>query len=354
MPESLAGHTTLGLGGEAASWIEADSEATLIEAVESCGKDEWLILGAGSNLLVADDGFPGTVIKVRSEGMATRACGESVFLVAQAGQDWDTLVEQVIAEGLAGLECLSGIPGTVGGVPAQNVGAYGQCAKQTLVGVRAYDSLSGEVVTLPNSRCDFSYRDSVFKKSGNRYVVLSVEFELTPGGLSKPINDKALASQLEQPEGAVLPLEQVRAAVMAIRKKKGMLLDPEDPDTRSAGSFFLNPSIDRAVFGSILQAYPAARDVDEGLPNHRLDNGRVRVSAAWLIDHAGFEKGYGSEGGIAISGKHVLALTNRGSGTAAEAVALAREIAERVWQKFEVELRPEPVFVGHSWSAETD
>lgn len=352
MPEELASHTTLGLGGPAAAWIEADSEAALLEAVESCAGEKRLILGGGSNLLVADKGFPGTVIKVRSEGVATRPVGESVILCAEAGHDWDRLVEQTIEEGLAGLECLSGIPGTVGAVPIQNVGAYGQCAKQTMVSVRAYDCVNAEIVSLPKSDCDLSYRNSVFKKNPKRYVVLAVEFMLEPGGISKPIADEPLAKRLGVPLGTVLPLRQVRDAVLEIRHDKGMLIDRADRDTRSAGSFFLNPSLDVEVVAELLERYPPAADGGNGLPRRELEGDQVRISAAWLISHAGFERGQGHEDGIAISGKHILAITNRGSGSAAQVVSLAREIAERVWDKFEVELVPEPVFIGISWSAE--
>jgi UDP-N-acetylmuramate dehydrogenase len=354
VPKRLASHTTLGLGGPAAAWIEADSETTMLRAVESCS-GERLILGGGSNLLVADKGFPGTVIKVRSTGVVTRRAGDGVILRAEAGHDWDRLVEQTIEEGLAGLECLSGIPGTVGAVPIQNVGAYGQCAKQTLVSVRAYDCVDGEIVSLPKADCDLSYRNSVFKQNPERYIVLAVEFMLEPGGLSKPIADESLAKHLGVPLGAVLPLGQVRDAVTEIRRGKGMVIDriDPDPDSRSAGSFFLNPSFDAEFVAGLLEGYPPAADEDNGLPRRELEGGRVRISAAWLISHAGFERGDGYEDGIAISGKHILALVNRGSGSAAQAVSLAREIAERVWEKFEVELVPEPVFVGHSWSAGT-
>ena len=183
--------------------------------------------------------------------------------------------------------------------------------------------------------------------------MLAVEFELEPGGLSKPITDKALVEHFDVDPGTVLPLAQVREAVLEIRRGKGMLIDPRDADTRSAGSFFLNPSLDSDFVEELVRRYPPAADKDDGLPRRELADDRERVSAARPISHAGFEPGYGNKDGIAISGKHVLALTNRGSGSAAEAVWLAREIAERVWKKFEVELRPEPVFVGHSWSAST-
>jgi UDP-N-acetylmuramate dehydrogenase len=352
--ETLAHHTTLGLGGPAAAWVETDSESSLLEALADCAEDDHLILGGGSNLLVADDGFPGTVIKVMSQGLEMRPDGDDVILSVQAGHEWNLLVEEAIRADLAGIECLVGIPGTVGGVPIQNVGAYGQCARQTLFSVRAYDCLDGEIVTLANRECNLSYRNSVFKQNLGRYVVLMVEFKLETGGLAKPIADKALAQSLGVPLGTRLPLGEVRDAVLALRRERGMLIDPSDPDTRSAGSFFLNPSIDAETLEAIMRSYPPAADEVKGLPHREIGGDRFRVSAAWMIAHAGFKRGYGTRDGIAISGKHVLALTNRGSGSATQAVSLAHEIARGVGEKFQVELIPEPVFVGHSWLDATD
>ncbi|MET0603058.1 MAG: UDP-N-acetylmuramate dehydrogenase [Baekduia sp.] len=321
----LADDTTLRLGGPAGHLIEARTDEELIAAAAD---GDVLLLAGGSNVVIADAGFPGTVVRILTRGI-TR---DGDVLHVAAGEVWDDLVRFAIAHGLAGIECLSGIPGSVGATPIQNVGAYGQEVSETITSVRAYDRRGGRVVDLTPEQCGFGYRDSMFKRSPGSYVVLRVSFALETSEDARPIRYPELAAAA----GEAPSLAAVREAVLALRRSKGMVLDPDDPDTFSAGSFFTNPILDR----------PALPD---GAPAFPQPDGRVKTSAAWLIEHAGFTKGYGNPDGIAISSKHVLALTNRGAGTTAELVALAQEIARGVETAFGVALHPEPVFVGHVW-----
>jgi UDP-N-acetylmuramate dehydrogenase len=329
----LSDYTTLGLGGPAEGFVEATSEEELVAAVRGADAPV-LVLAGGSNLVVADDGFPGTVVRVATRGIER----EGDVLHVAAGEAWDDVVAHTVAEGLAGIEALSGIPGSTGATPIQNVGAYGQEVSDTIVSVRALDRRSGEVVDLAPQDCGFAYRSSAFKRDPERFVVLRVSFALRDdGGRARPVRYGELARAVgEDPS-----VREVRDAVLALRRGKGMVLDPEDADTRSAGSFFTNP---------ILDAGAAARLPDDAPRFPQDDGAHVKTSAAWLIDHAGFAKGYGNPRGIAISSKHVLALTNRGEGTAAELVALAREIVAGVEGAFGITLRPEPVFAGHAWA----
>jgi UDP-N-acetylmuramate dehydrogenase len=322
---SLANDTTLRLGGPAGRLIKARTDEELIAAAAD---DDVLLLAGGSNVVIADAGFPGTVVRILTRGIAR----DGHVLHVAAGEVWDDLVRFAIARGLAGIECLSGIPGSVGATPIQNVGAYGQEVSETITSVRAYDRRGGRIVDLTPEQCGFGYRDSMFKRSPGSYVVLRVSFALETSERARPIRYAELAAAA----GDAPSLAAVREAVLALRRSKGMVLDPDDPDTFSAGSFFTNPILDR----------PALPD---GAPAFPQPDGRVKTSAAWLIEHAGFTKGYGNPHGIAISSKHVLALTNRGAGTTAELVALAQEIARGVETAFGVALHPEPVFVGHVW-----
>ncbi len=333
--------TTLRLGGPAGRYLEADAEDDLVRAVrEADGAGEpLLVLAGGSNVVVADEGFTGTVLGVATRGVRR----QGARLEVAAGESWDALVARCVADGLAGIECLAGIPGSVGATPIQNVGAYGQEVAQTIAGVRALDRRSGEVVSLAPADCAFSYRSSAFKRDPARWVVLSVAFALQEGGASAPVRYAELARTLGVQQGDRAPLAEVRDAVLALRRGKGMVLDPADPDTRSAGSFFTNPILDPSAFAAF-----AARAGER--PPAWPEDGRVKTSAAWLIERAGFTRGYGDPAGIAISSKHTLALTNRGRGTTAQLVALAREIATGVRDRFGVEIVPEPVFVGHSWN----
>jgi len=327
--------TTLHLGGPAGAVVEATTEAELVDAV----REPVLLLAGGSNVVVADDGVPGTVVRIATRGIEE----DGTSLEVAAGESWDALVAHCVARGLAGIECLAGIPGSVGATPIQNVGAYGQEVAETIAGVRVLDRRTGEIGELAPEDCGFAYRSSAFKRDPSRWLVLSVRFALQAAGASQPIRYAELARRLGIEPGDRAPLADVREAVLELRRGKGMVLDPSDHDTWSAGSFFTNPILEPAEFEAL-----AARA--ESPPPAWPEDAGVKTSAAWLIERAGFTKGYGDPAGIAISSKHTLALTNRGAGTTAELVALAREIAGGVRDRFGVEIVPEPVFVGHEWS----
>jgi UDP-N-acetylmuramate dehydrogenase len=332
--------TTLRLGGPAGSVVEAHGEAELIEAAQG---DDVLLVAGGSNLVIADDGWPGTVVRVLTRGVAERERDGRVELTAAAGEEWEPFVARCVAEGLAGVECLSGIPGSIGATPIQNVGAYGQEVSETITAVRALDLRSGEVAQLAPEDCGFSYRSSAFKRHPGRWVVLAVTFALERRELSGPLAYAELARTLGVQPGEGAPPADVREAVLGLRRGKGMVLDPEDPDSVSAGSFFTNPILDEPAFAALEERAP------ERPPRFPEDGGRVKTSAAWLIERAGFHRGHGDREGIAISSKHTLALTNRGGGTTAELLALAREIAAGVRERFGVTLEPEPTLVGVDW-----
>ena len=339
MIPALAELTTLRLGGPPARYEQAADEAAIIAAVRAAD-EPLLVLAGGSNLVVADAGFPGTVVHITSRGV--REDGNA--LEVAAGEPWDPLVARCVDAGLAGFECLSGIPGSVGATPIQNVGAYGQEVAETIVSVRAYDRELDMVLTVGAGECGFSYRSSAFKRTPGRWVVMSVAFELEARGDSMPIRYAELARALGIELGERAPLADVRAAVLGLRRRKGMVIDPGDPDSVSAGSFFTNPILDPAAFAELEER------AGEQPPRFRQEDGTVKTSAAWLIERAGFGRGYGDPETIAISDKHTLALTNRGAGTTTQLVALAREIAAGVRDAFGVELVPEPVLVGHDWS----
>jgi UDP-N-acetylmuramate dehydrogenase len=339
--------TTLRLGGPAGRYLEAASEQAVIDAVTDADRacEPLLVMAGGSNVVVADEGFPGTVVRIATRGIAR----EGAALEVAAGEPWDPLVAECVAGGLAGVECLAGIPGSVGATPIQNVGAYGQEVAQTVSAVRVLDRADGAVRTLAPGECGFTYRSSAFKREPGRWVVLAVSFALEASEGSAPIRYPELARALGVEVGARAPLADVREAVLALRRGKGMVLDPDDPDTVSAGSFFTNPVLDTGAFAA-LRARAAERLGPDAPPPAWPDaDGHVKTSAAWLIERAGFHRGHGNPEGIAISGKHTLALTNRGGGTTAELVALAREIAGGVQDAFGVALVPEPVFVGPRW-----
>jgi UDP-N-acetylmuramate dehydrogenase len=320
----LAPLTTLRLGGPAQDLIEARTEAEVVEGAAGAS----LVMAGGSNVVIADEGVPGTVLRIVTRGVER----DGTRLTVAAGEDWDALVAQCVADGLQGFECLSGIPGSVGATPIQNVGAYGQEVAETVESVRVFDRESGRVEVMPAADCGFVYRGSIFKYHDRR-VVLSVTFRMNESPTSGPLRYAELTRRLDVPIGGSAPLADVREAVLALRRGKGMVIDPADPDSVSAGSFFTNP---------ILDAPP------DGAPFWPGPEGRVKVSAAWLIEQAGFHKGYGN-GRVGISTKHTLALVNRGGATTAELMALAREIAGGVHERFGVALHPEPVLVGHDW-----
>jgi UDP-N-acetylmuramate dehydrogenase len=346
----LADYTTVRLGGPARGFVRAGTEEELIGAVRAADAagEPVLILGGGSNLVVADEGFDGTVIQVATRGVS-RGAGPGVLTVA-AGEDWDTVVARTVAEGLAGLECLSGIPGLAGATPIQNVGAYGQEVAETIIRVRVYDRKSGDVQQIPNEQCGFGYRTSRFR-GADRFVVLSVTFGLAVQVRSFPVRYPELAATLGVPPGGQVESTEARSAVIELRQRKGMVIDPADPDTRSAGSFFVNPVLDTAALAAVEAAVLARYGPDTRVPRFEVGgsgDGLVKVPAAWLIERAGFARGYGQGDGVRISAKHTLALVNAGSASTAALLALAREIRDGVRDAFGVSLAPEPVLVGVS------
>jgi UDP-N-acetylmuramate dehydrogenase len=328
----LADYTTLHLGGPARRLLHAETEGDLIGAVRAADHagEPLLILGGGSNLVVADAGFDGVVLQVCIRGVA-RSGG---LITVAAGEVWDDTVAALVADGRAGVAALSGIPGLVGATPIQNVGAYGQEVAATIVSVRVFDRRTGDVHDLLAQQCGFTYRNSLFK-GDDRRVVLAVTFRLAAEGTGEPVRYAALAAHLGVEVGATVPAAAVRAAVLDLRRAKGMVLDATDHDTWSAGSFFTNP---------VLDAADAARLPAES-PRWPEPGGRVKVSAAWLIEQAGFARGHG-DGRARLSGKHTLALTNRGGATTDELLALAREIRDGVRHRFGLTLVNEPVLVG--------
>ncbi len=353
MPESsrrlLADHTTLRLGGPARDWVCATTEAELIEAVSSADTSGTpvLVLGGGSNLVIADEGFDGLVVEVATSGVVPDAgidagidtgeavCGGVMVRVA-AGETWDDFVATATERGWAGVEALSGIPGSVGATPIQNVGAYGQDVSQTIASVRVWDRTLKGPRTFAAADCGFGYRHSRFKADPSRHVVLSVDFQLRPGTLGAPVEYAELARALGVETSERAPLAAVRDAVLALRAGKGMVLDADDPDTWSAGSFFTNPHL------TAQQAAALPADA----PRWPQPDGTVKSSAAWLIERAGFAKGYDLDGRVSLSTKHTLALTNRGEATTAELLALARAVRDGVDRAFGIRLVNEPVLIG--------
>ena len=337
---TLADLTTLRLGGPARSLVVAEDERTLVDAVRSADAagEPVLVVAGGSNLVVADEGFPGVVVLVRTGGVQVDSdmCGGAYITVA-AGEEWDTFVARAGAEGWAGVECLAGIPGSVGATPVQNVGAYGQEVGDVLARVRTLDRSTGEQRTFMHADLGLGYRTSRFKAEPGRYLVLDVTFQMKLSGTSTPIQYAELARTLGVEVGARAPLADVREAVLALRRGKGMVLDAADHDTWSAGSFFTNP---------LLPADAAAALPDDA-PRWPAADGRVKSSAAWLIERAGFAKGHGT-GPATLSTKHTLALTNRGGASTADLIALAREVRDGVRDRFGVSLEAEPVLVGCS------
>lgn len=325
----LADLTTLGVGGPAERLVEVTTAEEIVAAVRDADEAgrPLLLLGGGSNIIAPDEGWPGDVVLVRSRGIAR----DGAVLTVQAGHDWDELVASTVAEGLAGIEALSGIPGSTGATPVQNVGAYGQEVAQTITAVRVYDRAEKVDVVLAPEECGFGYRDSRFKREPGRFVVLEVTFALHPGPLSRPVGYAELARALGVELGQPAPLTAVREAVLGLRRGKGMVWDPADPDTRSAGSFFTNPIVplDRAV---------------EGCPSWPAGEGRVKLSAAWLVQHAGFGRGT-RDGRVGTSPRHSLALTTEPGATAAELLAFSDRIIATVQERFGVTLEREPTTV---------
>ena len=364
----LAEYTTLRLGGPAARFVSAASEDELVATVRAADAEAEpvLVLGGGSNLVVADEGFPGIVALASWRGAVFATARDAVDVTVQAGHDWDEFVQECLAQGLSGVECLSGIPGRAGATPIQNVNAYGQDVADTISSVRVYDRLSDQVVVMPAADCGFGYRTSVFKRQSaaagrgaalnpasatGRFVVLAVTFRLPVSPLSAPLRYGELSRVLGVADGDRVPVAAARAAVLDLRRGKGMVLAEADPDTRSAGSFFTNPVVSSARYGELAArlATGGGLDASAGIPHWPAADGQVKLSAAWLIEHAGFGKGWrlrGDPDGARISTKHALALTNPGQATTAGLIRLAREIRAGVLDAFGVTLTNEPVLVG--------
>lgn len=379
MSSLLADFTSLRLGGPAARMVEGRSEAEIIAAVDAADAsgEALLILGGGSNLVVADEGFPGTVLLVRNRGVefgaagtgdaaaettgtaasaaagtgdaasettGTAASADQATVTAAAGETWDELVAASVEHGLAGFECLSGIPGSAGATPIQNVGAYGQEVADTIASVRAYDRREKNIVEMSPAECEFGYRDSVFKRNPGRWVVLTVRFRLIPSADSLPIRYAELAGRLGVSTGERAPLNVVRETVLGLRRGKGLLAEAGDPEGATAGSFFTNPVLTAEAAERLRE-----RAGNLAPPLYPQADGTHKTSAAWLIQNSGFAPGYGDPAGIAISSRHCLVLTNRGGGDTAGLLRLAHEIAAAVRQRFGVELRPEPILIGAEW-----
>jgi UDP-N-acetylmuramate dehydrogenase len=337
--EVLRDHTTLRLGGPAKEWVRATTEADLVDAVRAADEvgEPVLVLAGGSNVVVADAGFDGTVVEVATTGVRADhddddpTCG-GVLVTVAAGEPWDAFVVRAVESRWVGVEALSGIPGSVGATPIQNVGAYGQDVSQTLASVRVWDRTLKGVRTFSAADCGLGYRTSRFKADPGRHVVLEATYQFRQGDLGAPVGYAELARTLGVELGTRAPSADVRRGVLELRRGKGMVLDPDDHDTWNAGSFFTNPVL------------PAER-VPEGAPAWPQPDGQVKTSAAWLIEHAGYAKGYGA-GAARLSTKHTLALTNRGGATTEDLLGLAREIRDGVEQRLGVRLVNEPVLVG--------
>ena len=354
---NLSGYTTLRVGGTASRLVEAATADDLIAVVRDAdlAGEPLLVLGGGSNLLIADAGFDGTVARVSTAGLAVRQADDLVYATVAAGENWDNLVEWAVSEKLAGIECLAGIPGLAGATPIQNVGAYGQEVASTIISVRVFDRDDGSELTLARADCGFGYRTSVFKitrpalptavAATGRYVVLDVTFGLVRDPMSAPVKYSELAGKLGVGLGEQAPLGDVRDAVLDLRRGKGMVLDPADPDTASAGSFFTNPVLDQAQLAEV-ERVAQVRSPGIKVPRFAAGGGKVKVPAGWLIEQSGFGKGYQGPGGARISTKHTLALTNRGGASAADLIGLARQVVAGVRETFGVELINEPTLVG--------
>jgi UDP-N-acetylmuramate dehydrogenase len=345
----LAPFTTLHVGGPARRLLEAATADALVEAVRACDAagEPVLVLGGGSNVVVADAGVDATVVRVTSRGVdVARDAADPghVHVTAAAGEPWDDLVARSVGEGWSGLECLSGIPGLTGATPLQNVGAYGQEVAETITGVRVHDRQAGAERVLTPAECRFTYRHSALKGT-DRYVVLAVTFRLAEEPLSAPLRYAETARALGVGTGARVPLSRARAAVLGLRRGKGMVLDPADPDTSSVGSFFTNPLLDPDSLAALERRVAERLGPDVTFPRFPAEDGRVKTSAAWLIERAGFGRGHGT-GPARISTKHTLALTNRGQAKADDVLALAREVRDGVRDAFGVTLVNEPVLVG--------
>lgn len=349
----LSGLTTMRVGGPAERVVTVDTTDELVDAIREVddADEPLLVLSGGSNLIVADEGFAGSVVHIATHGITVESTDSNGAMIrVAAGEVWDDVVARAVAEGWSGIEALSGIPGCAGATPIQNVGAYGQEVAQTISAVRVWDRHDQRVQTFAGADCQFTYRDSLFKGEP-RYVVLEVVFQLGLDTLSTPVEYEDLARALDVETGARVPLVEAREAVLAQRRQRGMVLDAKDHDTWSCGSFFTNPVMSAGSYDGLQVRAQARLGAVEGtvrVPRFDAPHGQVKTSAAWLIERSGFGKGYGMPGPAALSTKHTLAVTNRGSATAADVVALAGEIRDGVLDAFGVSLVNEPVLVGLS------
>ena len=332
----LSKYTSFRVGGPATKIVQVSTQAQIIAAIEDAGDTPILIMGGGTNVLIADKGFEGTVIRISNNSVQSEvdACSGATLTIG-AGEDWDSFVQTTITSGFAGLETLSGIPGTVGASPIQNIGAYGHEVSEFVTRVRSYDRQEKAIKTFTNSECQFSYRNSYFKAHPGRYVVLEVQFQLRRGEFSDPITYLELAKKLGVELGDKASVIATREAVLQLRASKGMLLTADDHDSWSAGSFFTNPIISQQIADTLPNA----------APKWPLNDGRVKISAAWLIENAGIHKG-DEVGGARISTKHVLALTNSGDATASDIAELAKRARNQVKEIFGISLEAEVNLVG--------
>jgi UDP-N-acetylmuramate dehydrogenase len=332
----LRDYTSLRVGGPAKKFVEVGTESEIIAAIEAAGDSPVLIIGGGTNVLISDKGFEGTVIRITNHALQAEidACSGATLTIG-AGENWDDFVATTIERGFAGLETLSGIPGTVGAAPIQNIGAYGHEVSEFITRVRTYDRAAKEIKTFTHEQCQFSYRNSYFKANPGQYVILDVQFQIRIGEISNPITYAELAKKLGINVGDKAPVAATRKAVLELRSAKGMLLNPNDQDSWSAGSFFTNPIVSAEI----------AAQLPDDAPKWPTSDGRVKTSAAWLIEHSGVNKG-DAVGGARISTKHVLALTNSGDATAEDIAALAKSAQKSVFEKFGITLEAEVNLVG--------
>jgi UDP-N-acetylmuramate dehydrogenase len=348
----LAPLTTLGVGGPARFFATIQQEADIPVALAFATQHQLpvFVLGGGSNLVIADAGFPGLVLQIALCGIESQIENDGVRVSAAAGEAWDDFVAHCVAQGWAGIECLSGIPGSVGGTPVQNVGAYGQEVSETIASARAFDRQTGQAVEMRNAECQFGYRQSRFNTlERHRFIVLSVTYVLRLD--DAPVLRYADLHSFFAASTTAPTLAAVRAAVLAIRRRKAMVIDPSDPDTRSAGSFFKNPIISTTEFSALETKARTAGLVqaEESVPHYPADNAQIKVPAAWLLERAGFAKGY-TRGNVGLSSKHSLSIINRGDARASEVVELMREIQSRVQARFGLALQPEPILLGFTQS----
>ena len=332
----LRDYTSLRVGGPAKKFVEVGTEAEIISAIETAGDSPILIIGSGTNILVSDTGFAGTVIRIVNHSLQSEidACSGATLTIG-AGENWDDFVKTTLERGFAGLETLSGIPGSVGAAPIQNIGAYGHEVSEFITRVRTYDRQKKEIKTFTNLECEFEYRNSHFKSHPGRYVILDVQFNLRQGEITTPITYSELATKLGIEVGEKAPVAATRKAVLELRAMKGMLLNKTDRDSWSAGSFFTNPIVSPEV----------AAKLPADAPKWPTSDGRVKTSAAWLIENSGIHKG-DAHGGARVSTKHVLALTNAGNATANDILELAHVAKEKVYEKFGITLETEVNLVG--------